>query len=76
MRVKRKVKNSRVIIRGRVYIFPEHTRNQIEGKEVFVEEDGVIREDIPKWGIRTESRVCVSYPSRYDYFTYALLDES
>lgn len=74
--VKRKVRNSRVVVKGRVYLFPMHTWREIEGREVFVDDDGVIREDMPEWGIRTESRVCVKYPGRYDYFTYALLDES
>jgi hypothetical protein len=73
--VKRKVKDGRVIVLGRKYLFPEHTRSEIEGKEVYVDDDGVVREDVPKWGIRTESRVCVKYPGRYDYYIYAVLDE-
>jgi hypothetical protein len=75
MLVKRKVKNSRIIVLGRVYLFPEHTRKEIEGKEVFVDDDGVVRTDKLEWGVRTTSRVCVKYPGRYDYFTYATLDE-
>ncbi len=73
--VTRTVKNSRVVVLGRVYLFPEHTRQEIEGKQVFVDDDGVCRADIPKWGIRTNQRVCVKYPGRYDWFTYAILDE-
>jgi len=73
--LKRKVKNSRVVVLGRVYLMPEYKRAEIEGQDVFVDDDGVCKSDLPKWGVRTAGRVCVKYPGRYDFFTYASLDE-
>jgi hypothetical protein len=75
MLVRRKVKNSRIVILGRKYLIPEYRQQEAEGKEVFAEDDGVIRQDIPKWGLHTKSTVCIKYPGRYDFFTYAQLDE-
>lgn len=75
MIVPRKVKNSIVKIRGRIYYVPAYRRALLEGETIFVEEDGVLRHDLPKAGLRTDAQVAVYFPGRYDHCTNLLISK-
>lgn len=72
---KRTVKNGRVTIRGRVYHVPHFQRLELEGERVYVDTEGVMSEDLPKFGIRTAWSVRCYFPRFYDYFATLHLDQ-
>ena len=74
--VQRKVKmDGSVTVLGRRYLIPDYCRQRVIGKYVFVDDEGVCKEDSPKWGIGTASTVRVFHPGRWDYLTTASLEE-
>lgn len=71
--VTRKVKNGAVVILGRRYYVPEFQRRDLEGTSLRVDDDGVVRSDLPKWGVHTASSVRAFV--RYTYVATLHLDK-
>lgn len=76
-KVRRTVKQGRLRICGRTYCLPAYAIAKLPNDNivVWVNDEGVVQNDIPEWGLRTAPTVPIYWPTIYDWFTHAKLDE-
>lgn len=67
MLVKRVVKGGAVVLHGRRFRVPDFKAADIEGQTVWVEDDGVIRFDMPRHGVYTERHPNCFFP-KYSWY--------
>lgn len=65
-----------LVVQGRHYTLPDSTAEELAGQWIWVDDDGVFKTDKPELGLRTATSLRVFYPTRYQFFATAKLDEA